>query len=401
MEELFAGFFDSQEPAVDHWRHVIARGPGKSLLGFDVLNRAMHKSGRFYLVSAVKRRSDYSEVFAGMGCLGNVIYCVEAYPTGRSSYDIHNFGTVVMRHRADSDFDPILFELDAKKLQLGRINYLRMGDMLYCISQDSAVFDEPRISKEFQAYCKNLSGVCFRYLEDYTAKFRHMAFVESDVAAKKIVDEVAQLTRNFKSLSYLYFEAVSLAIMLYANDKHSEDLRAKGEFNNNLYIELTHRYKKQRMGDAFDSYSFAPSFDELRVLFEGMRHDKLFEYAEDEIYIAIANNIIFYSGTCFNTRQAILGNLFFDFCSTNSSPDLRIRLDEAVATLLASHSSRLKYDVVMNSTIEKGEFGICTDIGQNLKRVVLCEYNDDKTSMREVKEISVNLRPITHFDRLQ
>lgn len=380
------------------WLKSIRSAPHSMLLTSNNFRSSVSRDDQLYLVSAVQDGQDFDTISAGMGCLGNVVYCVQAYKTSDDSYTIHNFGTVVMGHRDSKSYVPFLFELGTAGLHVGEINYLRMGELFYRLSQKSEILDRPHELDEYDQYCKQVEQNCGQFVNECRRNYID-GLTATDVAdAATIINGISSHIASFKSLSYVYFEAVSLALMTNSTDVRSNSLAATGEFNHQLYIELIQRLKTKVTGDMFASYEFGPTLQDLRQVFESMTVDGLLDVSPDTIALKIADNIVYYLGTCYDTEQAMMGNAFFDFCSAPANISvLRPQLDEHIAYLMAEHMRHCEYDIVINTAIEKGEIGICLNVGPRLLRIVRAAYNGNKTVIKEVQDVQARLVPVTAF----
>lgn len=380
------------------WLDVICQGNNAALLQDNAFNLALRNSASLYLVSAVDYKDNLGSIQAGMGCLGNVIYCVQAYKESSQRYALHNFGSTVMRHRSAQEFIPILFEMKTKDLQVGRINYLRMGELFYTIQQKSDFANNPRTIDDFEGYRLSVQAQSDAFLQYCLARFDGNEIVTTVEDAHDIVNAIASTIQAFKSLAYIYFESVSLALLLRSSDDYSVLCREKAEFNHSLYIELVHELKAQSSKRLFASYEFCPDADQLISALVTMNRKGTLSVDVPETLCHIANCILFYIGNCFNTNQAIIGNIFYDFCKIpRQSAYLSDKLDGAVASMLREYSRRHKYDIVINSAIEKGEIGISIDVPSERIKITQARYGSDKSCIIKVRDLHAKLLPIENF----
>ena len=346
-------------------------------------------------MSAVEPRTNFDSLQAGMGCLGNVIYCVQAYKEGAGTYRIHNFGSVVMKHRTDKTFIPILFELETTNLIVGEVNYLSMGSLFHIISESDEVLRTNDERQDFNHGIIEVESVCSQFIQGCLNRYQTGSIIKSPQEAAMVIDNISECSQTFKSLSYVYFEAVCLALMLNSTDATTQKLKSAGELNNEIYIDLVHNLKLAFHNDEFASYSFHPTTKELAEVIASMIEQEKLSLDMGAMQIAVANNILFYIGNCLNTKEAIRGNIFFDYCSEPiRGTILRTRLDESVAFVLTKYFEEMKFDIVINSAIEKGEIGITTCISDRLVRVVRGAYDSQIKHVNEMHVIAPKLIPI-------
>ena len=156
--------------------------------------------------------------------------------------------------------------------------------------------------------------------------FKGKTFIVTPI--QDYLNNIVNIIPFFNSLSYIYFEAVSLALMLNSSDEKTLKLKKHGEFNHLLYVELMHRFKEMRNTKKFQASGFSPTSKELVSLLRKMEFENLVKFESNQILMAIANNIIMYTGTSLYNKKAISGLIFHDFClSPENKQGLQPKLD--------------------------------------------------------------------------
>lgn len=334
----------------------------------------------------------------GIGCLGNVIYCVQAYQHKNNTYGLHNFGTVVMRHRDVLVMTLLLFSVSTNSKKIGRMNYLRVGELINYIKETSDILDKDKLIREFNNFKSKIIKISEKFIDDLLARYSSMKPIEDYKTVKSIIETISNLSIEFNFLSYIYFEAMSLSLMLCSKDKNTLHLKEKGEFNHLPYVEMVHRYKENRIDKKFESYGFAPNVEELITILKDLHEDKIIDVNIDDIVVTIANNIIFYIGTSMNNEDSIEGMIFHDFCHLKEfRKDCKSKLDKYSSYLKSDYMQLQKYDLVINSVIEKGEIGICTSIDPNNVNVFISKYSDDLKTVFPKDSIDLKLKMIEEY----
>jgi hypothetical protein len=354
------------------------------------------------LVSAVEEKEselkEKKEISGGIGCLGNVIYCVQAYPHKNNSFGLHNFGTVVMRHRNAMNMTPLLFNIYTDPKKIGRMNYLKVGELINFIRESSDILNNDELKTQYNDFKSKTTEISKKYIDQMLNLYKLSKPIEEYTSAESVIETISTLGKEFNFLSYIYFEAVSLALMLCSEDENTFHLKEKGEFNHLPYSDMVHRYKSNKIDKKFESYGFVPNVEELKEIFRDLQKEKIINVNFDEIFITIANNIIFYIGTSMNSQESIDGMLFHDFCHLKKFRKIcKPKLDEYSSYLKNRYMELKKFDLVINSVIEKGEIGICPSI--NLKKVTIfsSKYSEDLKTIFPKDEICLKLKMIEKY----
>ncbi len=403
LETLFSNVFFSENIIDNFWLNIFTKTPNYELLTKNIFNNCVNKKGTpIFLVSVVEEKEAEldikKEISGGLGCLGNVIYCVQAYPHKNNTYGLHNFGTVVMKHRNILDMTPLLFSISTDSERIGRMNYLRVGKLIDYIRKNSDILDNDELKDKYSDFRARIIQISQIFIDETLNKYKLMKSVGDYENAKSILNEISSLGKEFNFLSYIYFEAVSLALMLCSVDKDTLHLKEKGEFNHLPYIEIVHRYKSNRIDKKFESYGFVPNVEELEKILEDLKKEEIIDLNLKEIVITIANNIFFYIGTSMNNKDSIEGMIFHDFCHLDEfRKKCKPKLDKYSSCLKNKYMEARGFDLVINSVIEKGEIGICPSISSNKFNAYISKYSDDLKTIFPKNKIFLKLKMIEEY----
>lgn len=397
--------FNSDDDKIIFWAKKMYASPNSKLLENNIFNLTITNQKFLHLVSAVEITTTSllkeKNLYAGIGCLGNVMYCVQAYKITANKFKLHNFGTCVMKHKLKNTILPVLFSLDLNKIKIGQICYLRTGPLLNYIRIKSGILNNNVDKSNFKKYFTNIYFLTSTFINKCLHRYNLSIGITDGESAKQIIEEISRFATIFNSLSFIYFEAVSLALMLNSTDTKSTKLLQLGEFNNNLYIDLVHNYKEKRAAKRFESYGFSPTYSELFMLINEMKLKKQVDFSDEQFSIAVANNIIFYIGISLNSKQNIEGMVFYDFCmNEENKAKYGTMLNKYLANYLHKYYKHENVDVVINSTIEKGEIGISPFIDKNKIEVYESSYSKNMQSVIVRKKLNVQIKPIESFGKL-
>lgn len=403
LKALFSNIFASKNKTDVFWLNLLGKTVNSTLLTNNIFSTCISKkNANIFLVSAVEEREtelkEKKEILGGIGCLGNVIYCVQAYPHENNLFKLHNFGTVVMRHRDALDMTPLLFNIHTSSKKIGRMNYLKVGKLVNFIRKNSDILNNDELKKQYNNFKLKTIELSKKYIDQMLDRYTLSKPTEDDASAKLVIETISNLGKEFNFLSYVYFEAVSLALMLCSNDKNTLYLKERGEFNHLPYIDMVHKYKSNKTNKKFESYGFVPNVDELKKILRDLQNEEIININFDEIFITISNNIIFYIGTSMDNQESIEGMLFHDFCHLGEFRKIcKPKLDEYSSYFKNRYMELKKFDLVINSVIEKGEIGICPSI--NLRQVTIfsSKYSEDLKTILPKNEILLSLKMIEKY----
>ena len=404
LEALFSNIFLSENRTDIFWLNLLAKTPNYELLIKNIFNTCINKKNTpIFLVSVVSEKESElkkkKEISGGIGCLGNVIYCVQAYPYKNNTYGLHNFGTAVMKHRNALDMTPLLFSVCTDSEKIGRMNYLRVGKLIDYIRKNSDILDNDELKYEYNNFRSRIIQISQKFIDKTLDQYTSMKPVEDYEIAKLIINTTSNLGKEFNFLSYVYFEAVSIALMLCSIDKNTLNLKEKGEFNHLPYIEIVHRYKLNRIDKKFESYGFVPGMEELEKNLGDLQKEGIININLGELIITVANNIIFYIGTSMNNKDSIEGMIFHDFCHLNQFRKYcKPKLDKYSSYFKNRYMETKGFDLVINSVIEKGEIGICPSINSSKFDVFVSKYSDDLKTIFPKNKIDLKLKMIEEYE---
>jgi len=211
--------------------------------------------------------------------------------------------------------------------------------------------------------------------------------------AIEYIQEVAHCATVFKSLSYFYFEAVSLSVMLYSRDKNSKKMLSLGEYNNKLYVEINNRFHKKRLQKRFASYEFSPTVIELQKILSEMQDDDIAAFRFNELFTAIANNIVFYVGSNLKTNEDVDGMIFYDFCGElQEEKKYQSMIEGITVKYMNEYWKKNEIEIVYNSAIEKGELGITPFVPSKNISINHGKYARDIKSVTSIESVPITIK---------
>lgn len=403
LKALFSNIFVSKNKTDIFWLNFLDKTANNTLLKENIFHTYISKKkANIFLVSAVEEKESVlkkkKEILGGVGCLGNVIYCVQAYPHKNNSFGLHNFGTVVMRHKNAMNVTPLLFNIHTDYKKIGRMNYLKVGKLINFIRENSDILNSDELKNQYNNFKLKTIELSKKYIDQMLDRYTLSNPIEDEASAELVIKTISRLGKEFNFLSYVYFEAASLALMLCSKDKNTLQLKERGEFNHLPYIDMVHRYKSNRIDKKFESYGFVPNTEELKEILKDLQKENIIDVDFNNIFITIANNIIFYIGTSMNSKESIEGMVFHDFCHLKKfRKNCKPKLDAYSSYFKNKYMELKKFDLVINSVIEKGEIGICPSINPKKITIIVSKYSDDLKTIFPENEICLKLKMIERY----
>ena len=397
IRKLHLPLFVTRNATREFWIHQHKHAPNYKLIEKNIFRQTLKKDDTITLVSAMTVNSELVKkcgyILPGNGCLAGAIYTVQAYPAiDATTVTLHNFGTNVMKFKGYEGLTPYIFKVDVKKTKISPINYLAMGDLFNQLRNGLHIQEESD-SAELDAYVHNGLDVAMPLINNCVQRYKKRIVIDNYVDAMELLSKTAITSSVFRSLSYVYFEAVSLGLGLYSEDKKSKELKSKGELNNEPYIELNDMLQRRRIQKRFASYGFYPTPQELLKLLTELQKNEVIRCSFQKLIIAVANNIIFYVGSSLNTVNDVQGMLFHDYCSARETEKGYLtKLEKSVAKNVTDYWRKNNISIVYNSTFEKGEIGITPCISRDNIEIWHGVYERDLRTVQKVEKIQVSIR---------
>lgn len=359
---------------------------------FDKTNRkdSLHLVSAADITSAQLESDGY--ILPGVGCLGGALYSVQAFPDSSGNYRLHNFGSSVMIFKGYQNLTPYLVTIKGTSEHVAPINYLGMGELFHHIETHDNLIDADD-AEEYQSYLENCLLATKPFIERSIKRYKDKIPFASYKDAVEYIQEAAHCATVFKSLSYFYFEAVSLSTMLFSNDSESKKLLKRDEYNNLIYIEINNIFHKRRLQRRFASYEFSPTVIELQKIISKMQENGVVSFRFSELFIAIANNLVFYIGSSLKTTEDLRGMIFYDFCGgLQDKKGYQTAVEDLVVNYMNLYWDRHSIYMVYNSVIEKGELGI-TPIAPKKNVVIFeSEYVNNFREVMPIKKLPVAIK---------
>ena len=399
VEQTIARFhkplFGTRSTLRNFWIDQNSKAANFSLIHSNVFSKTNFNDTLHY-VSAADMGPDELEskgyIFAGVGCLGGVLYTVQAYPEEANEYRLHNFGSVVMDFRGYSDLTPYIVSVTSTDKNISPVNYLGMGELFHYIHENDP-FVPPKLLLEYDTYRDNSKIASSSLLERTIKQYKDKKAFTSYKEAIEYIQEVAHCATVFKSLSYFYFEAVSLSVMLYSRDKNSKKMLSLGEYNNKLYVEINNRFHKKRLQKRFASYEFSPTVIELQKILSEMQDDDIAAFRFNELFTAIANNIVFYVGSNLKTNEDVDGMIFYDFCGElQEEKKYQSMIEGITVKYMNEYWKKNEIEIVYNSAIEKGELGITPFVPSKNISINHGKYARDIKSVTSIESVPITIK---------
>lgn len=327
----------------------------------------------------------------GSGCLCAVIYCVQAYWRDANNYEIHNFGTSVMLHKDYEQLTPIVLSVDLSDVKIRPFDYLKMGP-LFSYVESQVRHHKPDTIYDLDAFREKSLRCCAPLIEQLHEKIGSGDMISNPTEARKFIDEFVTCVSHFKTLSYVYFEACSLALLLLSEDKTTISLKQNFEFNNYLYVRANQIFLNFKdKNDRFESYGFSPSSERLADILEILKAEGTIDLEIEQAIITIANGLVLFSERILATN-GLKGMLFYDFCSSNKdNPGIKLFVEEQVSHLIANYREERDIDLVFNSTVPKGEIGVCSSISPSKFTISYGKYVNENRGVEIVDELQIKL----------
>lgn len=400
-ESSSVDIFKAEDELTSFWVNNLNTRLNARLLSDNSFEQALKDDPYLYLVSATSRApyelSGEGGIDAGAGCLGNVLYCVQAYKVSNKRYRLHNFGKNVRLYTHSGAFIPLLFRVESSSVKILGINYLRKGPIFEYIKNHSDILSHKEAKRDFEFYKKNVDIVSETYVRQCIEKFNKKILIADITEAISFINQHAELIQGFNFLSYIFFESVSLELMLSSTDEQTVSLKSEGELNNRLYIDLIQRLKTTTPGVKFDPYHFALNSVQLSSLLDSMHAQNVARIDYEKFFINVANNIIMYMGTSFYRESAIQGAIFHDFCMNQEYKEKhKIKMREYISRVYGDYMKVEDIDLVINTTIKKGEIGVCPTSPEKVGSA-LGRYSDDFGSVDYIQPLNLEIKPIKNF----
>ncbi len=388
VEQKIARFhkslFKTRSSLRNFWINQNARARNFALINSTIFDKTRHDN-RLYLVSAASVTPEQLEhdgyILPGVGCLGGALYAVQVFPEESGNYRLHNFGSSVMAFKGYQDLTPYIVDIRGAAEHTSPINYLAMGELFhYIASHDKLIAVEDE--ENYLSYLENCLFASKPFMESSIKRYKDKNPFTNYKEAVEYIQGAAHCATVFKSLSYLYFEAVSLSTMLFSGDIESGKLLAKGEYNNLIYIEINNIFHKKRLQKRFASYEFSPTVIELQKILSELQENGIVSFRFSELFIAIANNLLFYIGSSLKTPEDLKGMIFYDFCGgMQDEKGYQTATEDLVVKYMHAYWGKHSIYLVYNSVIEKGELGVTTAVP---KENILISAGEYTNSLRDV-----------------
>lgn len=393
VSRFHRSLFGTRNNTYNFWISLNKTAPNSHLLNDNIFKKTS-KSGTFHLVSAATitptELKKAGHILAGVGCLGGALYTVQAYPESPYDFRLHNFGSSVMDFRGYHDLTPYILQLNTSEKHIKPINYLGMGELFHHIALSND-FVSPVDMEDFAVYKENCHTATKEIIKTSIERYKTLRPFVSYKDALDYIQEIAHSVTVFKSLSYFYFEAVSLSIMLQSKDKRSTELATTGEYNNKLYIDMNNHFHKRRLQKRFASYMFSPTAIELQRILSEMQSEGSLNVRFSDLFIAIANNIIFYIGSSLKSNNDVDGMVFYDYCGElqeekNYQTFCELEAIAYMNEFWKKHSIHLVY----NGVIEKGELGVTPNAPD--VSISYGHYNDTITHVNAIESLPISIQ---------
>ncbi|MEX0909965.1 MAG: hypothetical protein WDZ75_01590 [Candidatus Paceibacterota bacterium] len=369
--------------------------PRTKLLCESVLTKSIEEDDVLHLVSAtdlsVRQIQKRGVIEPGMGCLCSVVYCVQGFQKEQRLIDIHNFGSSVMLHKDYSQLTPIVFSLKTKNLNIKPFDYLRMGPLFLYVYTQLLVHDSTSVAG-FDAYIDANMQKSSPFIENLKELCVSESLFTTASEARVFIDSFVEHIKNFKTLSYAYFEACSLALLLLSQDQRTIALSKKGELNNYLYIRTNQLFQDSKRSLRFESYGFSPTSNQLCEILESLYSEDVASISPDYFLITVANSLLLFTER-FLSPEAIRGMYFYDYSSTalGQEKNLKRFVEEQASFLVAMHRKDKGIELIFNSTIPKGELGICNNLEREVGDISYGEYVQNNKRVKVLDTLSVGL----------
>lgn len=368
--------------------------PHVSLLHDNAFSRSLAKDQALYLISATDLSAEeirrQETINAGMGCLCAVIYCVQGYKSGQSHFDTHNFGRSVMLHKDYGKLTAIVFSVSLQGAKIQPFDYLKMGPLFWYLRTQMTQHDT-NPNDGFNEYLESTLEHC-RPLIDYLSSMCCNGYIFSNLKeSRDFIDKFVSYIYRFKTLSYVYFEACSLALLLLSKDDVTNILSKRHEFNNYLYVRANQLFLDIKDTERFESYGFSPNSEQLITILQTLESEGVTKLNSDQAVVTIANGLLLFSEKILS-KDAINGMLFYDFYSSNpETQDAKRLIEEEVSLLVAEYRAEQSIDIVFNSTIPKGEIGVCSKNSESKVTISYGAYVNENKSVEVLGNMSVSL----------
>jgi hypothetical protein len=388
IERAHKPFYNKRSKQEVFWIKLLSECPNFSCILENKEMAEMYTyNGVMSLVSATSLKVDEilsnGKINPGNGCMGYSVYAVPARQKSISKYELHNFGDCVMNHKGYQDLTPILFQVSTREVKMAHLNYLKLGSV-YRFVYKNQNFLSTSLESELQLFEKGILNNSFSLLTSFRDRFKSMVPVSSYKEALKTIVDINALINVFPSISYYYFESLSLASMLIDKGHRSRKCNQKKELNNLIYILMNQKYQKQRLQNRFEPYKFNPSIKDLQSIFTDLNNEKTTRLSLSELAIISVNLFIFYIGSCIKNTEDIMGLIFYDFCKLDGSNNLCNIIEDLVGKNILDYWKEEDIEVVFNSSVPKGEVGLTPVLANSKYLVHFTEYAE-KNLMIELK----------------
>jgi hypothetical protein len=210
-------------------------------------------------------------VYASGGCLVGSTYCFPFARATGSESRFHNLGEYIYREetagRSTTTPDVLMFEVDLTAQphsNLLGLDYLKLGEIHYDLFADLSYLLSPREMFDLKHGVERRVISALPFLKLCNEAWLGESRLEPGVFFRTLCETVPRLP----VLGYLYFEAVSEYLMLYANCPEAARCLERGEFYNVPYKRLAYGLYPEYKNN-FRLTDFNPTLETLTAYLQG------------------------------------------------------------------------------------------------------------------------------------
>lgn len=409
------------------WQKRLLGSPRGSLLLHNSFFEELHKKDKLYMFHATTTLdgiTDQGCLYSSGGCLIGSIYCAPLFSESKG-LRAHNLGAYVFERETprcleakslkDRSIDAIVIEVDISTFRhtepIG-VSYLHMGNIHLKTYQALAEGLPPMLRERLEGNVVEQIKKVQLFLQTCSTALQKGKEIDTEQFFALLTSAIGSLP----ILGYIYFEALSEYLILFSQDKRSQQFMAKGELNCWGYKECIFRLRPNLLRN-FSLATFNPSITELGHALRALEQEELVRIRFAALLEYVKERIVFLVNACLlgsREEQLSWSTLTWQFdelatmfpCLVGHAIDREARrvdqyrgfhflFDERKAASIWNYWQAMGIAVPFNGILPKGEIGI-NPAHTNLKYKVYRgrpQHMDNELYIQPAEELAVQILP--------